>query len=110
MNIIGRKIHIIIERPLGSTHPKHKNIKYEVNYGYTPDFMGGDGEEQDVYLLGYDAPINETYATVIAVIHRLDDNEDKWVAAPSGTTFTADEIMQTVNFQEKFFKSELIMS
>ena len=110
MEIIGKEIKVVVDRPLGSTHPKHKNIVYGVNYGYTPDFIGGDGEEQDVYLLGVDFPISETNATVIAVIHRLDDNEDKWVAAPNGTTFTAEQIMETVNFQEKYFKSTLITS
>jgi inorganic pyrophosphatase len=107
MNIIGQKIHIVIDRPLGSTHPKHKNIVYEVNYGYTPDFVGGDGEEQDVCLLGVNEPITEFDGVLVAIIHRENDTEEKWVVAPENTTFSADEIMKAVNFQEKYFKSSV---
>ena len=79
--IIGKTVDIIVDRPLGSRHPKHKELLYPVNYGYVAGVMGGDGEEQDVYLLGVDAPVSRFRAEVIAVIHRLDDVEDKWVAA-----------------------------
>ena len=101
--MIGRKVHIIIDRPLGTYHPKHKNILYTVNYGYVRDVLGGDGEEQDVYLLGIDVPLSEFDGTVIAVIHRHNDNEDKWVAVPEGMNFTDEEILAAVDFQERFF-------
>lgn len=103
--MIKKQLHIIIDRPLGSTHPKHKNIVYGVNYGYVPGIIGGDGEEQDVYVLGVDTPVSEFTGELIAIIHREDDNEEKWVAAPTGKTFTADEIMEKVHFQEQYFKS-----
>jgi inorganic pyrophosphatase len=41
----------------------------------------------------------------IAVIHRRDDVETKWVLAPEGMTFTAGEIMAAVHFQEQYFDS-----
>ena len=43
----------------------------------------------------------------IAVFHRLNDNEDKWIAAPENFDFTRDEIMQKIEFQEMFFDGEL---
>jgi len=34
-NFLGKEIEVIIDRPLGSKHPKH-GFKYETNYGYIP--------------------------------------------------------------------------
>lgn len=110
LEIIGKLVHVIVERPLGSTHPNHKNIVYEVNYGYVPDVMGGDGEEQDAYVLGADKPLSEFDGVVIAVIVRDNDNETKWVVAPEGISFTDGEIMEKVHFQEKYFSARIIRS
>ena len=46
---------------------------------------------------------------IIAIIHRFDDIEEKWVVVPEDVSFTKDEIMQQVEFQEKYFKSEIRM-
>ena len=105
--IIGKTVDIIVDRPLGSRHPKHKELLYPVNYGYVAGVMGGDGEEQDVYLLGVDAPVSRFRAEVIAVIHRLDDVEDKWVVCPPGMHFTREEIARQVDFMEKYFDSRV---
>ena len=43
--------------------------------------------------------------TIIAIIHRNDDVEEKWVVAPEGLTFSKDEINAMVHFQEQFFDS-----
>ena len=55
---LGKIVEVVVDRPLGSTHPKHKNIVYPINYGYIEGLMGGDGEEQDAYILGVDDPVN----------------------------------------------------
>ena len=107
LSYLGKEVEIKIDRPSGSIHPKHKNIVYPINYGYIEGVIGGDGEELDVYLLGVDIPVTEYKATVIAVIHRLNDNEDKLVAAPRGMTFTKEQILKSVYFQEQYFKSEI---
>ena len=109
LSYLGKEVEIKIDRPLGSTHPKHKNIVYQVNYGYIPNVIGGDGEELDVYLLGVNETVNEYNATVIAVIHRLNDNEDKLVVAPKGITFTKEQIIELTFFQEQYFESEIFM-
>lgn len=106
--MIGQLVKVTIDRPLGSFHPKHPDMYYPVNYGYVEGIIAPDGEEQDVYVLGVDEPLREFTGRVIAVIRRLDDVEDKWVAAPEGVTFTKEEIAERVRFQEQFFKSELI--
>ena len=107
--MIGNIVKVIVDRPLGSHHPKHKGIAYTVNYGYIPDIIAPDGEEQDAYILGIDEPVAEFIGKVIAIIHRLDDLEDKWVVAPQESSFTKDEISNKVSFQEQFFKTEIIM-
>lgn len=32
--MIGNIVKVTVDRPLGSYHPKHKDIYYPVNYGY----------------------------------------------------------------------------
>lgn len=105
--MIGTSVKVIVDRPLGSHHPKHDDIVYPVNYGYIPGVMAPDGEEQDAYILGVHQPIQEFEGRVIAVIHRLDDVEDKWVVAPEGMSFAKEEIMAQVAFQEQYFKTEI---
>ena len=104
---LGQTVRIKIDRPLGSHHPKYRDILYTVNYGYLPDVLGGDGEQQDVYLLGVQYPVAEYTAKIIAVIHREDDNEDKLVAAPDGMSFTVRQIRAAVRFQEQYFRSRI---
>ena len=103
-----KNIHVVIDRPLGSVHPKHPNIVYEVNYGYIPNTVAGDGEEQDVYVLGVDHAIEEFDGVLIAVIVREDDVEEKWVAAPPNTKFSDSEILEKVKFQEQYFSVKLV--
>lgn len=105
-SLAKRWIFVLIG-PLGSHHPKHTDMIYPVNYGYVPHIFSADGEEVDVYLLGVSEPVEKYKGRVIAVIHRLDDVEDKWIAAPSGVTFTPDEIEKAVNFQEQYFRHEI---
>ena len=107
--MIGKIVKVIVDRPLGSYHPVHKNLFYPVNYGYVKDIIAADGEGQDAYILGVDAPINEFTGKVIAVIHRENDVEDKWVVAPKNTTVTVDEIRSATHFQEQYFKIKIRM-
>ena len=107
--MIGKTVKVIVDRPLGSHHPKHKDIIYPVNYGYIPGVIAPDGEEQDAYILGVDEPVLEFVGRVIAVIHRLNDIEDKLVVAPENKAFSKDEIADLVAFQEKFFDIEILL-
>ena len=105
--LIGKEIDVIIDRPIGTTHPKYKDMIYLVNYGYIDGFYGGDNEYQDVYILGEDKPLNNYRGKVIAVVRRLNDNEDKLVVYNYGY-LSSNEIEETINFQEKYFKHEII--
>lgn len=105
----GQIVHVVIDRPMNTYHPEHKELFYPVNYGYIEGIIAPDGEEQDVYVLGVDYPVKEFTGKIIAVIHRLNDVEDKWVAVPENMTMTAEEIMAQVSFQEQYFKTEIEM-
>jgi GNAT superfamily N-acetyltransferase len=105
--MIGPAVKVIVDRPLGSHHPKHDDIVYPVNYGYIPGIMAPDGEEQDAYILGIQEPVEEFEGRVIAIVHRKDDVEDKWVVSPEGMSFTKEEIIKQVAFQEQYFNSEI---
>ncbi len=100
-------VHITVDRPLGSRHPKHPDIVYPVNYGFVPGVMAPDGAEQDAYVLGVHQPVAQFAGVHIATIHRKNDVEDKWVIAPEGMHFTAEEIRQATHFQEQYFDTEL---
>lgn len=104
---IGQIVKVFVDRPMGSYHPTHKDLYYPVNYGYIPGIFAPDGEEQDAYILGVSEPVTEFVGQVIAVIHRYDDIEEKWVVAPVGMTFTKEEIAAQTAFQEQYFKTEI---
>jgi inorganic pyrophosphatase len=107
-SLMGKTVDILIDRPIGHTHvTKGITLHYTINYGYLPGIDGGDGEEQDVYILGVDVPLKTFRGKIIAAIRRRDDNEDKLVAAPEGMTFSADEIRDATWFVEKYFDSSI---
>ena len=108
-SVIGRTVTVTVDRPLGSYHPKHKDIYYSVNYGYIEGVMAGDGEEQDAYILGVDEAVESFTGKVITVVHRNDDVEDKWVVVPDGLMLTREEIWEKIYFQEKYFDCEIVM-
>ena len=107
--MIGKIVTVTVDRPLGSYHPEHKDIYYPINYGYIEGIIAPDGEEQDAYILGVDEAVEKFTGKIIAVIHRLNDIEDKWVVCPEKMTFSAEEILEKVKFQEQYFRIELVM-
>ena len=104
---MNKIVTVVIDRPLGSYHPEHKDMYYPVNYGYIPGIMAPDGEEQDAYVLGVDVPLTEFVGEVVAIIKRNDDIEDKWVVVPQGMDITKAEIEKQVHFQEQYFDSRI---
>ena len=100
---VGKNLHIIIDRPMGSKHPKYGFI-YPINYGYVPNTISGDGEELDAYLLGVFEPVDEYDGKCIAVIHRTNDNDDKLIVVPKNKDYSYDAIEALVEFQERFFE------
>lgn len=106
-DIIGREVSGIIDRPMGSYHPRHPNLYYPINYGYVEGVFAGDGDEQDVFLLGVSEPLKTFRGKVIAVYHRYNDVEDKWIVTPNGEELSDERILGEIAFQEQFFYGKL---
>jgi inorganic pyrophosphatase len=104
---IGEFVKVTIDRPLGSKHPKYGFV-YEVNYGFVDGVIAPDGECLDAYVLGLTYPVDSFLGTCIAVVHREDDDDDTLVVVPNGLELTDREILEVVDFQEKWFKSSIV--
>jgi len=108
LQYIGKTVKVEIDKPLGSSHPKYPDHIYFTNYGYVPNTISGDGEELDCYILGEEKPLKEYTGKCVAVIHRLDDNDDKLIIVPEGSNYTDEEIRDLTQHQERYFKSIII--
>ena len=106
-DFLGKKVKVVMDRPIGSKHPKW-NFIYPINYGYVPNTISGDGEELDAYIVGIFEPVEEYEGKCIAAIHRLDDDDDKLVIAPEEKIYTKQQIEALVEFQERFFEHEIV--
>ena len=106
-DFLGKKVKVVMDRPMGSKHPKW-NFIYPINYGYVPNTISGDGEELDAYIVGIFEPVEEYEGKCIAAIHRLDNDDDKLVIAPEEKIYTKQQIEALVEFQERFFEHEII--
>ena len=96
-----------IDRPLHSRHPEWGYV-YPVNYGHLPGIPAPDGEDLDVYVLNIAVPLLVFTGQCIAVIHRLNDNDDKLVVVPPGQMLTDNQIQEQTAFQEQFFNSIIL--
>lgn len=104
---LGKELNIVIDRELGSKHPEYGFI-YPVNYGYVPDTISGDGEELDCYLLGVFEPVKTFKGKCIAIIHRVDDDDDKLIIVPKNKEYSDDAINALVEFQERYFEHIIV--
>lgn len=106
-DFLGKEVSIEIDRPLGTRHPKH-GFMYMLNYGFIPNTISGDGEEIDAYLVGEFEPVEKSDGKVIAIIHRINDDDDKLIVSKEGKEYSDDAIRALTEFQEKFFESVII--
>ncbi len=103
---LGQLMTIHIDRPMGSRHPEY-GFLHPLNYGYVPNTVSGDGEPIDVYLLGVFESVQVFNGRCIAIIHRLDDDDDKLIIVPKGRYYTDEQIHALTEFQERFFISQI---
>ena len=102
-------VTVTVDRPLGSYHPQYPDLYYPINYGYVEGIPAPDSEDQDAYILGIAIPLKEFTGKVIAVIHRENDVENKWVVAPEHLNFTETDVRSATHFQEQYFISRIQM-
>ncbi len=106
---IGQIVEVTVDRPAGTKHPEQE-FTYPVNYGYIEGTMAPDGEELDAYVLGTDEPTFSFKGKCIAVVHRLDDEDDKLIVVDEDDEieYTDEKILEITHFQEQYFKSTII--
>lgn len=105
---IGKMVEAKIDRPMGTGHLEFPESIYPINYGYIPNTISGDGKELDCYILGVFEPVKTFKGKCIAVLHRVNDNDDKLIIAPEGKDYSDDAIRALTEFQERFFESIII--
>ena len=86
---LGQEVTVKIDRPLGSRHPKHQ-FMYMLNYGFIPNTLSGDGEELDAYILGEFEPLETFVGICIAVLHRLNEDDDITIITPAIETIISE--------------------
>ena len=62
----------------------------------------------DAYLVGEYEPVEEATGTVIAIIHRTNDDDDKLIIAPENKEYSDDAINALIEFQEQYFEHIII--
>ena len=107
IDFLDKIVTVKMDRPIGAKHPKHGFI-YPINYGYIPNTISGDGEELDAYIIGPTEPLDEFTGTCCAIIHRTNDDDDKLIVVPTGTTIDNETIEKTTDFQEKWYTHVII--
>lgn len=107
LSINQEYVEVIVDRPIGFVN-EFGNV-YNINYGYIPNIIGGDGEEQDAYIIDsqINKPINRYTGKLIAIVYRKDDVETKWII--SNEKYNEIEIYDKIKFIENFFDSKVIL-
>jgi inorganic pyrophosphatase len=109
-DLLNELVDVVFDRPMGTKHPKF-GWEYPINYGYVPNTKSEDGMEIDVYYLSSKVPLLNTKGRCIGYIHREDDNEEKLIVVDENDkTYTDKEILEIIEFQEKWYKSKLVRS
>ncbi len=101
--MLNKEVTVTIDRKIGETHPIHKDMIYPINYGYIEGIIAADGDFQDAYILGEDMPVDTFTGLVIAIIHRKNDVETKWVVAKRDSKYSIEDIKSATYFTEKYF-------
>lgn len=106
VELLGKEVEVFIDRPIGYNHD---GIIYTQNYGHINELIALDNEYQDAYVIGVSEPLKTFKGKIIAVINRKNDIEDKLIVCDKDDKFSKEEILKMVNFQEKYFKSKVIL-
>ena len=107
LKYLGKTVTVKVDRPLGSRHPE-LGFLYPLNYGYLPGVKASDGEELDAYILGIFEPASQFVGKCIAVVHRLNDDDDKLIVVPADKNYSDDQIKALTEFVERSFVSIII--
>jgi inorganic pyrophosphatase len=104
---LGKEVEVTMDRQFGTKHPKWGFI-YECNYGFIKGIKAPDGEDLDAYVLKVDKPVKKFSGKMVAIIHRLENDDDKLIVIPKNEIISDEEIEKATKFQEKWFKHEIV--
>jgi len=107
MTILGEKFKVHITNPIGSCLDTNNNVIFKVNYGIVDGVIDASGEPQYAYVLDEDKPIDTFEGYLVAIVHRVNDVENKWVI--SNYHLSKEEIYEKISFIEGFFNIEIIL-
>ena len=102
---LGKAVNIIIDQGYGT---EYEGTVYEQNYGYVPNTIAPDGDGLDAYFIGPQEPLETAIGRCIAIIHRLDDDDDKLILVQGNTEMTDEEIEAAVHFREQYFSHVIV--
>lgn len=105
---LGKKVDLEFDQPVGSSYEPHKIESYPINYGYVPDTKAPDGDELDAYLLNVNDPLKKGSGYCIAIVHRLNDDDDKLICVPEVAELTDEQIAAQVDFQEHLYEYVIV--
>ncbi len=105
---LGKKVHLKFDQPVGSSYKPHNIDSYPINYGYVPGVPAPDGDDLDAYLLNVFEPLKDADGVCIAIIHRINDDDDKLIVVPEGAQLTDEEILKQVSFQEHLYEGVVV--
>lgn len=104
-SFLGKTVNIVIDQAFGT---KYEGTIYEQNYGYVPNTIAPDGDGLDAYFIGPQKPLEIAVGKCIAIVHRLEDDDDKLILVEAGVEMTDEEIEKAVHFREQYFKHVII--
>ena len=104
---LGKTVTVIVDRPMGSTHPDRPDLVYPINCGYPKDLSIPGEERLGVYVLGVSHPVSVFTGRVIALLFRENGEGVRWVVAPQGREYDQARIYSEVWFRERDFKSTM---
>ena len=93
---------IVIDRPIGTNHPRFPRVTYPLDYGYLKGTKSGDGDGIDVWRGSLDSNIVD--ATIVAVDLLKSDVEVKLLVG-----CTEAEIEIVLNFHNMFSQSGILV-
>ena len=102
LDALVSRSEIVIDRPKGSTHPRHPDFVYPLDYGFLRDTVAMDGGGIDVWLGSGERRVDAVMCTVDLV------KRDAEIKLLIGCTEAEKEIVYEVHNQSPFMKGILI--
>lgn len=105
-----RVVHVIIDKPKGTSDLDFKSITYPVDCGYVDNYYRQkDGTPLRCYILHNNNEENEIYGRIVAHVKRLNDIEDRYVVVPYNIKIRKKDIIEKIRFIEDYYEFKVKM-